>query len=188
MPFVDAVANVALRGDKAVTLGSSFVRPQRIASLHPTVSAKSFLPNIESAARGPQNEEIASWYEVYVDAHSGELLSLRDFTAEARDTLVPSQGWHTSGTTVAAGISGRNNIVAYKSWQSSSTSQSLVFDYTYSTSRVPSTTNDVNAARTDSFYPINGVHNITYRYGFTEAAFNSRTTNLERVEVGTIGR
>jgi extracellular elastinolytic metalloproteinase len=30
-----------------------------------------------------QNEEVNSWYEVYVDAHSGEILSVTDFVAEA---------------------------------------------------------------------------------------------------------
>lgn len=30
-----------------------------------------------------QNEEVNSWYEAYVDAHSGEILSVTDFTADA---------------------------------------------------------------------------------------------------------
>lgn len=30
-----------------------------------------------------QNEEVNSWYEAYVDAHTGELISLTDFVAEA---------------------------------------------------------------------------------------------------------
>ncbi|KAJ2926682.1 hypothetical protein H1R20_g10399, partial [Candolleomyces eurysporus] len=69
----------------------------------------------------------------------------------------------------------------------------LVLDHTYSTPRAPLTTNNVNAAKTYAFYAaktyafyaINAVHDIAYRYGFTEAAFNFQT--LERVEVGTIG-
>ena len=28
-------------------------------------------------------EEVNSWYEVYVDAHSGEILSVMDFVTEA---------------------------------------------------------------------------------------------------------
>ncbi|KAJ2929038.1 hypothetical protein H1R20_g8062, partial [Candolleomyces eurysporus] len=46
-------------------------------------------------------------------------------------------------------------------------------------------TNNVNAAKTYAFYAINAVHDIAYRYGFTETAFSFQT--LERVEVGTIG-
>lgn len=30
-----------------------------------------------------QNEEVNSWYEVYVDAHTGEIASVTDFVAEA---------------------------------------------------------------------------------------------------------
>lgn len=82
---------------------------ERIASSRPTVSVQSFLPKIEEQLEGRwnnhpvsleylarpdgsaalvhvvqiQNEEINSWYEAYVDAHSGELLSVTDFTAEA---------------------------------------------------------------------------------------------------------
>jgi extracellular elastinolytic metalloproteinase len=74
-----------------------------------------------------------------------------------------------------------NNVVAYKSSQSSTTSQSatgLVFDYTYNTSQAPSTTLNVNAARTNAFYIINSIHDVAYRYGFTEAAFNFQTNNF----------
>ena len=82
---------------------------ERIASSRPTVSVQSFLPKIEAQLEGKwnnhpialeylarpdgsaalvhvvqiQNEEVNSWYEAYVDAHSGELLSVTDFTAEA---------------------------------------------------------------------------------------------------------
>ncbi|RXW23414.1 hypothetical protein EST38_g2442 [Candolleomyces aberdarensis] len=225
IPFANAVANVAFKGDRAVTFGSSFVRPKRIASSRPTVSVESFLPKIEAQLEGKwnnhpitlqylarpdssaalvhvvqiQNEEVNSWYEAYVDAHSGELLSVTDFTAEAsyrvlplkkqdirqglellvdpQDTLASPQGWHASGTTVTAG----NNVVAYKSSQSSTTSQSassLIFDYTYNTSQAPSTTLNVNAARTNAFYVINAVHDVAYRYGFNEAAFNFQTNNF----------
>jgi len=30
-----------------------------------------------------QNEDVNSWYEVYIDAHSGEILSATDYVAEA---------------------------------------------------------------------------------------------------------
>ncbi len=39
-----------------------------------------------------QNEEINSWYEAYVDAHTGELISLTDFVAEASVSLITFWG------------------------------------------------------------------------------------------------
>jgi len=77
-------------------------------------------------------------------------------------------------------ISG-NNVVAYKSSTSSTTSQSssgLVFNYTYKDTLAPATTENLNAARVNAFYVINAVHDFTYRYGFTETAYNFQSNNF----------
>lgn len=74
-----------------------------------------------------------------------------------------------------------NNVVAFKSSENSTTSQSssdLVFDYAYNISQAPSTALNVDAARTNAFYAINTIHDIAYRYGFTEAAFNFQADNF----------
>jgi extracellular elastinolytic metalloproteinase len=76
-----------------------------------------------------------------------------------------------------------NNVVAYKGTQANVTSQSaddLVFDYTYDTAVAPGVAPNVDAARTNAFYVINTVHDIAYRYGFTEAAFNFQSDNFEK--------
>ncbi|TEB21331.1 hypothetical protein FA13DRAFT_140775 [Coprinellus micaceus] len=228
IPFANAVANVAFKGESAVTFGSSFVKPKKIAATTPTVSVESVIPKIEAELNGKynghpttveylarpdgtaalthviqiQNADENTWYEAFVDAHSGELLSITDFSAEAayrvlpiqkqdlpeglelltnpHDTVASPQGWHytsTGTTTTTAG----NNVIAYKGTTSSLTSQSAtgqVFDYTYDTSAAPSTTLNVNAARTNAFYVINKLHDIAYRYGFTEAAFNFQNDNF----------
>ncbi len=61
------------------------------------------------------------------------------------------------------------------------TSQSgtgLVFNYPQSASTAPTTTANVNAARVNAFYIVNSIHDITYKYGFTEAAFNFQNNNF----------
>ncbi|KAH9481998.1 Extracellular metalloproteinase MEP [Psilocybe cubensis] len=228
IPFVNAVANVAWKDDKVVAFGNSFVKPKTIAASRPTIPASSIIAKVEAAFDGKynnwpislnylarpdgsaalvhavqvQNEEVNSWFEVYVDAHSGEILSVTDFVAEAtykvlplhkraitegletvvdpQDTLASPSGWHSTGTTSFTTTEG-NNVVSYKSSVSSTTSQSssdLVFNYTYSPADAPSATANLNAARVNAFYIINAVHDLAYRYGFTETAFNFQQNNF----------
>ncbi|TRM62266.1 peptidase M36, partial [Schizophyllum amplum] len=149
-----------------------------------------------------RNEETNAWYEAMVDAHSGELVSITDFVADASYTVVPinkqdpteeqetledpadstasPNGWHSDGTTETTDTSG-NNVVAYKGSVSSTTEQSadgLVFDYPYDTSVSPTEGNNVEAATVNSFYIMNTLHDISYLYGFTEAAYNFQNSNF----------
>lgn len=78
-------------------------------------------------------------------------------------------------------------MVAFKSSQSSTTAQSsagLNFSYTFNSAQAPTVAANLNAARTNAFYVINKVHDFTYRYGFTEAAFNFQTTNFGKGGLG----
>jgi extracellular elastinolytic metalloproteinase len=144
-----------------------------------------------------QNDEAGTWYEAFVDAHSGEILSVTDFVSDASYTVLPitkqdptegletivdpqdlsasPDGWHT-GTATAG-----NNVVSYKGSQSSTTSESgddLEFDYPYNTAAAPSTSANVDASRVQGFYISNVVHDFAYKYGFTEAAFNFQNDNF----------
>ncbi|KAJ3500943.1 hypothetical protein NMY22_g19092 [Coprinellus aureogranulatus] len=78
-----------------------------------------------------------------------------------------------------------NNLIAYKGNSNNLTQQSSagqVFDYTYNTALAPSS--NVDAARTNAFYVGNSVHDIAYRYGFTEAAFNFQNDNFGKGGAG----
>ncbi|KAF7348902.1 Extracellular metalloproteinase [Mycena venus] len=149
-----------------------------------------------------QNEAAGTWYLAYVDAHANTLVSVTDFVAKASylvlpitkevltqgfqtltdpaDTVASPKGWHWTGTTTSTTTSG-NNVLTYKGSTSSTTSQSgtgLVFNYPQSASTAPTTTANVNAARVNNFYVVNTVHDISYRYGFTEKAFNFQQDNF----------
>ncbi|KAG2012836.1 extracellular elastinolytic metalloproteinase [Coprinopsis cinerea AmutBmut pab1-1] len=233
--FANAVANVAFKDNKVVSFGSSFVNPNRVAPPTPSIQVESVIPTIEEALDGKyngrptrleylarpdgsasltfaiqiENLEQNTWYEAFVDAQNGELLSVVDFTADAayrvlriqnqafpdgvellvdpEDTTSSPLGWHTfeNGTTTTT-TSG-NNVVSFKDNQDTGlTSESSpgVFDYTYDDTLAPAVLSNVDAARTNAFYVVNAIHDFAYRYGFTEAAFNFQQDNFGKGGVG----
>jgi len=227
--FANAVANVAFNNDnKVVSVGSSFVQPKSIASSKPTVSLKDATATAEKALDGTfdghppkieflvkedntvalthvmqiRNEAAGTWFEAFVDAHSGQLLSVTDYVAKASYRVLPIQketltegfetltdpqdltaspnGWHDDGTTKttttagnnALSGSGRNRTPAPQS------SATLNFVYTQNANQAPTVSANLNAAKTNAFYVVNTIHDISYKYGFTEAAFNFQTNNF----------
>ncbi|KAK7687628.1 hypothetical protein QCA50_008842 [Cerrena zonata] len=148
-----------------------------------------------------RNEEAGTWYEAFVDAHTADVISVTDFVSKAtyrvlpiqkqdpregfetladpQDTVASPQGWHSDGTTTTTTTAG-NNVVAYKGATTATAAQSSSgqFIYTQSATQAPTTAANVAAAKVNAFYIVNTVHDIAYRYGFTEAAFNFQTNNF----------
>ncbi|KAK0467497.1 Fungalysin metallopeptidase-domain-containing protein [Armillaria novae-zelandiae] len=222
IPFANAVANAAFKNGKAVAFGSSFVDTCNIAPSIPSVSLDtSLISKVEDTLLGThngitsleylarpdgsvalvhvvqvQNDDTNAWYEAFVDAHSGEILSVTDFVAEAMFTVVPitkdavtegeetlvdpediassASGWVASNETAG------NNVIAYKSSQSATTFESSTdtFDYPYDTTLGPTGGSNIDAARTNAFYIINKVHDYAYKYGWTEASYNFQDSNF----------
>ncbi|KAK7038894.1 hypothetical protein VNI00_010528 [Paramarasmius palmivorus] len=228
IPFANAVANVAFKDSKVVAFGQSFVDTANAADSTPTVDVNTVIAKVEEALEGKKNEieptleylalsdgssalvhvfqvqniEENTWYEAYVDAHSGELISVTDFVADASYKVLPiqkvdvtegletltnpqitsasPQGWHSDGTTSTTVTAG-NNVIAYKGSQSATTSQSssgLNFVYTYDPTVAPTSGQNVDAARTNAFYIINAYHDTLYLYGWTESAYNFQNNNF----------
>ncbi|THH28588.1 hypothetical protein EUX98_g5592 [Antrodiella citrinella] len=74
-----------------------------------------------------------------------------------------------------------NNALAFKSSQSSVTTESsagLNFIFTQDPTQAPTVQVNLDAARTNAFYVVNTIHDVSYKYGFTEAAFNFQTNNF----------
>ncbi|KAJ7155333.1 Fungalysin metallopeptidase-domain-containing protein [Mycena filopes] len=155
-----------------------------------------------------QNADTAAWVEAFVDAHTNEVLSVTDFVTKAsylvlpitkevltqgfqtlvdpQDTVASPDGWHSDGTTTTTTTAG-NNAISFKGAQTATTAQSaagLVFNYPQSATTAPTTTANVNAARVNAFYIVNTIHDLSYRYGFTEAAFNFQNNNFGKGGAG----
>ncbi|KAF8970317.1 Fungalysin metallopeptidase-domain-containing protein [Flammula alnicola] len=148
-----------------------------------------------------RNEAAGIWVEAFVDAHANELVSIVDFVTKASYRVLPIQeeiltdgfqtltnpqdplaspfGWHSTGGANSTTTAG-NNAVAFKGSQTAVTTQSstgLNFIFTQNPAVAPTTQVNLDAARTNAFYIVNSIHDLTYRYGFTEAAFNFQTNN-----------
>ncbi|KAF7761342.1 hypothetical protein Agabi119p4_9334 [Agaricus bisporus var. burnettii] len=232
IPIANAVANVAFNHkNKVVSVGSSFVTPNYVASAAPSISLKKAISIAEDALDGTHNEHPPSvqyitkddgslalthsmqiqnktkgtWYDAFVDAHSGELLHVTDFVSKASYLVLPIQkqnltlgfetltdpsdaissplGWHSDGKTNYATTTG-NNAIVFKDASTDSlttaSSEPLNFIYKQDPTIQPTEQVNVDAARTNAFYLVNTVHDIMYRYGFTESSFNFQTSNFDK--------
>lgn len=235
VPFANAVANVVFNKDnKVVSFGSSFVKSSKIASSTPTVSLEDAIASAEKTLDGKfndhpatleflvredgsvalthvmqiQNDETGAWVEAFVDAHSGEVLSITDFVTQASYRVLPiteeiltqgfqtltdpqdltasPSGWHNTGSGTTTDTSG-NNVITFKGTTSATTQQSSATDnfvYVQDPNQSPTVAVNVNAARTNTFFVVNTVHDFTYRYGFTEAGFNFQQNNFGKGGAG----
>ena len=102
-------------------------------------------------------------------------------------------GWNFDGTTNYATTRG-NNVAAYddslktnspgRYATSSTAAPKLTFAFTPNASAAPTTLANRNAATVNLFYWNNIIHDLTYQYGFTEAAGNFQADNLGRGGAG----
>jgi len=104
-----------------------------------------------------------------------------------------TNGWHFDGTN-NFNITRGNNVFAYDDslnidapgrWATSKNAlPNLNFNFTPNFNNQPTETTNRNFATTNLFYWNNLMHDVTYQYGFTEAAGNFQADNLGRGGLG----
>ncbi|KAG8910590.1 hypothetical protein FRC01_006247 [Tulasnella sp. 417] len=160
-----------------------------------------------------RNEDASKWVQAHVDATNpsqGEVIHVVDFVAHAsyraldwskqdptwgngftmienpEDKIASPEGWHTSADTRG------NNVISYFGRPSSFSTgrptgqneKGLVFDYPWNPNLDPAVPPNVNVALVNAFYATNKYHDVLYRYGFTEAAYNFQNNNYGRGGAG----
>lgn len=87
-----------------------------------------------------------------------------------------------TATLICPPFASGNNAISWKTDETTGTtpesSTGLNFAYVQDPSADPTTATNVNAAVTNAFYVVNTIHDISYLYGFTEAAFNFQDNNF----------
>jgi extracellular elastinolytic metalloproteinase len=109
----------------------------------------------------------------------------KEYPTDGFETLVDPEdktaspyGWlSTDGVTFNNETAGNNVIAAIRTNTAPITAPNT-FAYPYTNGEDPSTTLQKNAAIANAFYVVNTVHDISYKYGFTEATFNFQRSNI----------
>lgn len=134
------------------------------------------------------NEIAASGYRVYPYYTESPNFGLRVLVSDPWDLTASPFGWHDTNGTAGADftITRGNNVSAYQDVDANNIidtgsqpdgTASLTFDYPIDFALPMQTGTNAKAAVTQLFYINNVMHDIYYKYGFTEAAGNFQQNN-----------
>jgi len=108
------------------------------------------------------------------------------------DLTASPEGWHSNGTSNFTNTYG-NNVLAYVDNNASntagfspasSTTGSLTFDFPFAESTTLSAYDNRASAVTNLFYANNMIHDIMYKFGFTESTRNFQSNNFGKGGAG----
>ncbi|MFN1215547.1 T9SS-dependent M36 family metallopeptidase [Chryseobacterium kwangjuense] len=121
-------------------------------------------------------------YNVFALPVDSPLFGSRSIVSNPWDITASPQGWHSNGTTSYT-ISRGNNVYAYTDLNNSNSVGATAnggstrnFDFPLDINQLH--TSYTSAAITNLFYANNMMHDIFYKYGFTESARNFQTNNF----------
>ncbi|KAL1914963.1 uncharacterized protein VTP21DRAFT_7668 [Calcarisporiella thermophila] len=150
-----------------------------------------------------------NWIQSHVHAYTGKVVSVVDWVSDATYNVYPMgmndpsegprkkvedphdltaspDGWHTQGSkkfqvTVGNNVYAQENLKGDFNWEEKERpngGEKLNFDFPLDLSQHPKTY--INASVTNLFYWNNIMHDLSYRYGFNEAAGNFQEDNGDR--------
>lgn len=109
----------------------------------------------------------------------------RSLVSDPWDILASPLGWHSDGTTNYT-ITRGNNVHAFSPPDfSPDGGSSLSFNFPYQESATTSAYDNKSAAVTNLFYMNNMLHDIFYKFGFTESARNFQMNNFNNGGLGS---
>ncbi|KAI8322361.1 hypothetical protein GQ54DRAFT_333282 [Martensiomyces pterosporus] len=129
-------------------------------------------------------ESINNWvassesYNVYPRAVDSPNDGSRQVVVNPANSAASPKGWVSSGTTIGNNVWAQNNPTGGNAWQNNYRPKAAagnVFDYPIDLTKQPSTY--VDAAIAQLFYTVNTMHDLSFLYGFDEAAGNFQDVN-----------
>ncbi|KAI8912543.1 Fungalysin metallopeptidase-domain-containing protein [Gorgonomyces haynaldii] len=190
------VDKVTVSLDKAVQIAKSQFKADK--DEHPATIEYIELPNnviTKAHVFQVRDDANAVFKQISVDAATGQVVRVVDYVNYAtyraikfpnfkptdgfsdvvnpEDATASPNGWTTGSVTTG------NNVDVYiDNGSTRGTGSGGVFTSAWSASQQPTTAANRQAAAVNLFYLINKMHDITYYYGFNEAAGNFQTNNF----------
>lgn len=141
---------------------------------------------ISSSLLAPSNAS----YNVFPLPVEAPTFGSRSIVSNPWDITVSPEGWHSDGTNAYTNTRG-NNVYAYSDQTNANTpgyspngGASLNFDFPFAEGRFINPLTHRDAAITNLFYMNNKMHDIFYKFGFTESARNYQTNNFANGGMG----
>jgi hypothetical protein len=154
--------------------------------------------DVAIGASGPRTSQVtrvADWvnnatYTVFAPPIQDPVYGPQSITTNPHDPVASPHGWHDLNFFPGAETvdTTGNNVIAQTPGPAPRTAPSvplgsLNFNYTFDPTLGPTDPTNENAALTNLFFWVNYAHDLSYRYGFTEAAGNFQFANRDPVGV-----
>ncbi|WP_426476379.1 T9SS-dependent M36 family metallopeptidase [Chryseobacterium sp. CBSDS_008] len=129
-------------------------------------------------------------YKVYPLPTEAPTFGPRSLISNPWDLTASPEGWHSDGTNSYT-ITRGNNVYAYSDQNNTNTpgyspdgGSSRIFDFPFADGRYDNPFTYKDAAITNLFYMNNKMHDLFYKFGFTESARNLQTNNFGNGGIG----